>query len=90
MTYAGIVPPSISNFSSGLYVQWNLSGHVHIKVTLTASQNAVVSGAFFGGGSGNIISTRLDSTPNPSDSGEPITFTAAVRPPAGPNETAIF
>ena len=41
---------SISNFSNGVYAQWNLSGHVHISVTLTAGPNAVVSGAFFGGG----------------------------------------
>jgi len=39
---------SVSNFTNGLYLVWNLSGHVTINVTPTGGTNAVVSGVFFG------------------------------------------
>ena len=38
---------NISLFNNGIYLIWNLSGHVKINVTLTAGGNAVISGAFF-------------------------------------------
>jgi hypothetical protein len=42
---------SVSGFTGGLYLVWNLSGHVIIRVTNTnPSSNAVLSGVFFGGG----------------------------------------
>jgi hypothetical protein len=41
---------SISGFGSGVYLVWNLSGHVLIRVTRTGGANAVLSGIFFGGG----------------------------------------
>lgn len=41
---------SVTNFSGGQYLVWNLSGHVVITFTNTASgTNAVMSGIFFGG-----------------------------------------
>jgi hypothetical protein len=40
---------NISNFHSGIYLIWNISGHVRINVTWTVGSNAVVSGVFFGG-----------------------------------------
>jgi virginiamycin B lyase len=41
---------SVSNFASGEFLVWNLSGHVRVRVTNTnPSGNAVVSGLFFGG-----------------------------------------
>jgi hypothetical protein len=40
---------SISNFTTGLYLVWNVSGHVKINVTWTGGANAVVNGVFFGG-----------------------------------------
>jgi hypothetical protein len=40
---------SISGFTNGLYVIWNISGHVRINVTLAGGANAVISGVFFGG-----------------------------------------
>ena len=44
---------SISNFSNGIYLVWNVTGHVKLRVTQTNSSiNAVVSGIFFGGRSG--------------------------------------
>jgi uncharacterized repeat protein (TIGR01451 family) len=38
---------NISNFANGLYLVWNLGGHVKVKVTRTSGPNAVISGAFF-------------------------------------------
>ena len=38
---------SISNFSNGEWLVWNLSGNVLVTVTLTGDQNAVISGIFF-------------------------------------------
>jgi pro-kumamolisin-like protein len=43
---------TISSFSNGVYLVWNLSGHVKINVLWTGGINAVVSGAFFGSTSG--------------------------------------
>lgn len=47
---------NISNFTNGVYLVWNISGHVHINVIVTSGPNAVVSAAFFGG------STSITST----------------------------
>jgi hypothetical protein len=38
---------NISNFTSGIYLMWNISGNVIVSVTNTAGPNAVVSGVFF-------------------------------------------
>jgi hypothetical protein len=38
---------NLSSFANGIYLIWNLSGHVKINVILTSGPNAVVSGAFF-------------------------------------------
>lgn len=37
----------ITNFNTGEYAQWNISGHVTVNVTCDAGLNAVVSGLFF-------------------------------------------
>jgi len=42
---------TISNFSGGEYLTWNVSGHVQFKVTTLAGANGVVSGLFIGAGS---------------------------------------
>jgi hypothetical protein len=39
---------TISGFQGGLWVVWNLKGHVILKVTVTGGSNAVVNGLFFG------------------------------------------
>jgi uncharacterized repeat protein (TIGR01451 family) len=36
-----------SSFHNGVYLVWNLSGHVKLRVTLTGGANAVASGLFF-------------------------------------------
>ncbi len=51
-TYAVLDTRTVSSFSSGLYLVWNLSGHVIVRVTnINANSNAIVSGVFFGGSS---------------------------------------
>ena len=40
---------SLTGFSKGQYLVWNLTGHVKIRVTVTGGPNAVASGLFFGG-----------------------------------------
>jgi hypothetical protein len=37
------------NFVNGIYLRWNISGHVTIKVIANKNPNAVVAGIFFGG-----------------------------------------
>jgi hypothetical protein len=37
---------NLSNFTNGIYLIWNLSGHVKVNVTLISGSNAVVSGVF--------------------------------------------
>lgn len=39
---------TISNFSGGQWLVWNLSGHVHINVINAGAVNSVLSGVFFG------------------------------------------
>ena len=42
---------SISNFTNGVYLVWNITGHVQINIIETAGNDAVVNGVFFGGSS---------------------------------------
>jgi len=39
---------NISSFVGGVYVVWQLSGHVKVNITRVAGPNSVVSGVFFG------------------------------------------
>ena len=45
---------TVSQFSNGTYMIWNVSGHVKVVITLTAGLNAVISGVFFDGETVNI------------------------------------
>src|SRR5207248_1594584 len=38
---------TLSSFGGGQYLVWNLSGHVQLRLTNLAGQNAVLSGLFF-------------------------------------------
>ena len=40
---------TVSNFHNGLYLIWNLQGHVQFRFTSLQGANAVLSGLFFGG-----------------------------------------
>src|SRR5262249_10100389 len=40
---------TISSFSNGEYLVWDIRGHVKITVNKTAGKSAVVSGLYFGG-----------------------------------------
>jgi len=46
-TNAVLDTESISNFTQGVYLVWNISGDVKINVTVNGGPNAVVSGVFF-------------------------------------------
>jgi hypothetical protein len=37
---------SVSSFTKGVYVLWNVTGHVKLQITKTAGNNAVISGVF--------------------------------------------
>jgi len=39
---------TVSNFSGGLYLTWNITGHVQITATAINPPNSVISGIFFG------------------------------------------
>ncbi|HLG95335.1 MAG TPA: LamG-like jellyroll fold domain-containing protein [Bryobacteraceae bacterium] len=41
---------TVSGFTSGAYLIWNIAGHVTVKVTNSSGPNSVVSGIFFGPG----------------------------------------
>jgi hypothetical protein len=53
---------SLTNFGAGIYVVWNISGHVKFTVTPSAGPNAVVNGVFFGGSSAITSSASFVST----------------------------
>jgi hypothetical protein len=54
---------SISAFTNGLYLVWNVTGHVHISATMNAGGNAVISGVFFGGRAPAVGSAQITLSP---------------------------
>ncbi|MFN7140177.1 MAG: chitobiase/beta-hexosaminidase C-terminal domain-containing protein, partial [Limisphaerales bacterium] len=68
---------TVSNFTGGRYLSWDVSGKVRLRVTRTAGVNAVMSGLFFDG-------TGVSSTPPPVVVNAPVispntgTFTNSV------------
>jgi hypothetical protein len=73
---------SISSFVGGVYLVWNIKGHVTVTVSLTGGANAVVSGIFFGGG------TLKQPTSNPiqTENSLPGTSSWQLTNPATANE----
>jgi hypothetical protein len=56
---------TVSNFSGGQYLVWNVSGHVRFQVTnLVGGSNAVISGVFFGPGAAASTPVNLSSAYN--------------------------
>ncbi len=72
---------TLSSFSGGAYLQWEVSGHVQIKVTVLAGANAVVSGLFLDPPSTGTTSTALAMTrATAASSGESTTLGASDLP----------
>jgi hypothetical protein len=59
---------NVSGFSGGVYLSWDVSGHVKFNLT-SANVNAVASGIFFGGASGGGTTTQTAATPTISPNG---------------------
>jgi hypothetical protein len=38
-----------TSFNKGVYLVWNVTGHVTFRITSTGGYNGVVNGVFFGG-----------------------------------------
>jgi hypothetical protein len=49
---------TVTGFTGGQYLVWNLKGHVIIRITVTGGANPVMSGLFFGG-SGTVTSNAV-------------------------------
>ncbi len=56
---------SLSGFAGGRYLVWNVSGHVTIRVTRTAGNNAVVEGLFFDTPSGTTTPPTTETNTPP-------------------------
>ena len=53
---------TISGFAFGVYLQWNVSGHVQFRITPLSGSNAVISGIFFGPGGTAITQNPSNAT----------------------------
>ena len=73
---------SIASFMGGVYVVWNIKGHVIVTVSLTGGSNAVVSGLFFG--SGTLY--RPAANPTQTENAMPGTISWQLTNPATANE----
>ena len=87
---------TISNFTNGAYLVWNISGNVTINVSLNSGPNAVVSGVFFGGGTAtvpaspvlSILKTHTGSFAQ-SQQGATYTVTVSNGTSAGPTSGVV-
>jgi hypothetical protein len=77
---------SISAFSQGQYLVWNLTGHVKMRVTRTGGVNAVVSGLYFDQSN----ATLPTPTPSPTPTPTPTPNTAPTVSLTSPTEGAAF
>ena len=55
-----------SSFTGGVYLVWNVTGHVKLRLTWTGGANAVASGLFFGGAGIQIVSPPIIITAAPT------------------------
>ena len=76
---------ALTSFTGGVYLVWNVTGHVKLLFTSTAGPNAVVSGLFFGAGvSPGLVSGVACSPTSLSQSGtSACTVTLTQTAPAG-------
>ncbi len=56
---------SVSSFNGGMWLVWNVTGHVTITITRDTGDNAVISGIFFGLG-GALPTPTPSPTPTPA------------------------
>ena len=80
---------SLKNFTQGIYLVWNLSGHVKLQITNTGNSNGVLAGIFLGGPGASIPSSPFtwgSETPvyTPCDSG------CRIRMQLIPNRVAYY
>jgi hypothetical protein len=54
---------TISGFSTGTYLVWNIAGHVQFKVTKVGGPNAVIAGIFFGGSGATVTAPVITQNP---------------------------
>ncbi|MEO8592799.1 MAG: Ig-like domain-containing protein [Candidatus Solibacter sp.] len=76
----------ISNFYGGIYVVWNVQGHIVLKVKNTnPGQNAVISGVFFRSFSGNapLVSVTSPSANASVQKAVPVIASATTTSPSG-------
>jgi hypothetical protein len=74
---------TVSGFSNGIYLIWNVSGHVHINVTTNGGPNSVVSGVFFATANGVNVKPGTINL----NAGKTQQFTAAVSSSTNQNVT---
>ncbi|MDQ6675795.1 MAG: hypothetical protein M3Z09_00700 [Acidobacteriota bacterium] len=80
----------ISGFQNGQYLVWNLTGHVIIRATRTAGNNAVVSGLFFGAAAAPDFSVSASPFSRSVVSGTAATYTISSAPANGFNGTVAL
>jgi len=61
-TNAVLNTQTISSFTNGVYLIWNVTGNVIIKISCNTGPNAVISGAFFGGAGSSSSPTTPPTT----------------------------
>jgi hypothetical protein len=86
---------TVTQFTNGIWLSWNVSGFVQFRLTNTSSANAVLSGLFFDQPLVlPVPSVALSSSSNPSTYGQAVTLRATVSavPPATgtPTGTVTF
>jgi hypothetical protein len=67
---------NLTSFVNGNYLVWKLTGHVKLQVTNLGTGNPVLSGIFFGGGTGHSVTVAPSSAT--LSGGQSQTFTATV------------
>ncbi len=75
---------SVSNFTSGEYLVWTISGNVLITITRTAGANAVLSGLFFDPATATSPPTVSVTDASGTYDGLPFAASATITPNDGP------
>jgi hypothetical protein len=78
---------TISSFTTGIYLQWAISGNVVITATRLAGPNAVISGLFFDPPSAASDTLSVSGLPSPETAGTQETFTVTALTPGGTTDT---